>query len=288
MADNEQLFHELLTDLRDEGDELASTVEWLSEKQMSTPTPAAGWDIRRTIGHLKWTDETALRAVTDPSGFNQWLEEMLAEATPEMIDGFVDDAAEAAAKGDTQFLLSRWTSARSRLNRALSEGDPSDRAPWFGPPMSLVSMATARLMETWAHGQDIRDALEIAPRATPRLRHIAFLGFRTRAYSYSVHGLESPTVDIRVELTLPGVAAEGEGGADGELRFGPADAEQRVTGSALDFCLLVTKRRHIADLDLEVVGEQAREWLSLAQAFAGPPGTGRQPRAERPGGSYAG
>lgn len=276
MPDQNQSFQELLKDLTDEGDELASTVEWLSEKQLSTPTPAQGWDIRRTIGHLKWTDETAVMAVSDPDGFTGWLDEKLAEATPELMDTFVDDAAALASKGDPDFLLSRWSSARMNLNKAMASRAPSDRVPWFGPSMSVMSMATARMMETWAHGQDIRDALEIAPRSTPRLRHIAFLGVRTRDYAYSVHGLEPPTESFRVELVLtgPDMSSVDDGKT---LVFGPEDAREKVTGTVLDFCLLVTKRRHLADLSLEVVGAQAEQWLSIAQAFAGPPGPGRAP-----------
>ncbi len=277
MPDQNHSFQELLKDLADEGDELASTVEWLSDKQLGTPTPAQGWDIRRTIGHLKWTDETALKAVSDPDAFTSWLNEMLADAAPELMDTFVDDAAALASKGDPDFLLSRWSSARMNLNKTMAAKAPSDRVPWFGPSMSVMSMATARMMETWAHGQDIRDALEIAPRATPRLRHIAFLGVRTRDYAYSVHGLEPPTDPFRVELSLTGPDSSAAHD-DGEiLVFGPEDAHDRVSGTVLDFCLLVTKRRHLDDLSLEVVGAQAEQWLSIAQAFAGPPGPGRKP-----------
>jgi hypothetical protein len=48
-----------------------------------------------------------------------------------------------------------------------------------------------------------------------------------------------------------------------------------VTGPALDFCLLVTQRRHRDDLALETTGDDAAHWLTIAQAFAGPPGAGR-------------
>jgi uncharacterized protein (TIGR03084 family) len=141
--------------------------------------------------------------------------------------------------------------------------------PWFGPPMSPASMATARFMETWAHALDVYDALGARPEPTDRIRHVAHLGVRTRNFSFGVHELEPPAEEFRVELTAP----------SGETWvWGPADAEQRVTGSAVDFCLLVTQRAHRADTDLVAEGADAEKWLSIAQAFAGPPGEGRGPK----------
>jgi uncharacterized protein (TIGR03084 family) len=135
--------------------------------------------------------------------------------------------------------------------------------------MSAASMATARLMETWAHGVDVRDALGLPSPATPRLRAVAHLGVRTRDFAFGVHGQAPPAEPFRVELTGP----------DGEpWTWGPPDALQRVTGPALDLCLLVTQRRARADLALSAQGPDADRWLDLAQAFAGPPGAGRAPR----------
>ena len=137
---------------------------------------------------------------------------------------------------------------------------------WFGPPMSAASMATARLMETWAHGLDVADALGAPPSATARLKSIAHLGVRTRNFAYSVHGQTPPAEEFRVELTAP----------DGGLwAWGPDAAAQKVSGPALDFCYLVTQRRPRATLALTAQGADAEHWLGIAQAFAGPPGGGR-------------
>ena len=131
-------------------------------------------------------------------------------------------------------------------------------------------MATARLMETWAHGQDVADTLGLARAPTARLRHVAHIGARTRDFAYLLNGRRVPAEQFRVELSAP----------DGELwAWGPAAAAQRVTGPALDFCWLVTQRRHRSDLALRAEGAEADEWLGIAQAFAGPPGTGRGPAA---------
>jgi uncharacterized protein (TIGR03084 family) len=131
-------------------------------------------------------------------------------------------------------------------------------------------MATARLMETWAHGGDVTDALNLPPSVSPRLRAVAHLGVRTRDFAYAVRGLPVPAEPFRVELESP----------DGDTwTWGPVDAAQRITGPALDFCLRVTRRRHRADLALVAVGPDAGRWLDIAQAFAGPPGEDRLPAA---------
>ena len=130
-------------------------------------------------------------------------------------------------------------------------------------------MATARFMETWAHSLDVHEALGATPEVTDRIRHVAHLGVRTRGFSFAGHGLEAPTDELRVELVAP----------SGELwLWGPEDAEQRVGGTALDFCLLVTQRIHRDDTDLVATGADAEQWLRIAQAFAGPVGEGRAAR----------
>ncbi|MEE9278326.1 MAG: maleylpyruvate isomerase family mycothiol-dependent enzyme, partial [Dehalococcoidia bacterium] len=127
---------------------------------------------------------------------------------------------------------------------------------------------TARLMETWSHGLDIVDVVNAERPDTDRLRHVATLGIRTRAFSYVNRGLEPPHVPVYVELTAPSGAI---------WTFGEKGAPDRITGSASDFCRVVTQRRHLADTALVIVGEAAQEWMHVAQAFAGPPGPGRQP-----------
>jgi hypothetical protein len=64
-------------------------------------------------------------------------------------------------------------------------------------------------------------------------------------------------------------------GGGGTWTWGEPGAADSVRGPALDFCLAVTQRRHVADTALDVDGDAAREWMSIAQAFAGPPSNGR-------------
>ncbi|MBT2413929.1 TIGR03084 family protein [Streptomyces sp. ISL-12] len=251
----------VLDDLRAESAELDCLIAESTPAQWALATPAPGWTIAHQIAHLAWTDHSAHLAVTDPEAFRPLVEKALAAP-----GSFVDDGAADGARLPPAELLTRWRDGRAALDRALRAAPPGARFPWYGPPMSAASLVTARLMETWAHGLDVRDALGVPHTPTDRIRHIAFLGVRTRDFAHGVHGLPAPADAFRVELRAP----SGE-----RWTYGPEDAAQRVTGPALDFCLLVTQRAHRADLALRAEGPDADRWLDLAQAFAGPPGAGR-------------
>jgi uncharacterized protein (TIGR03084 family) len=253
----------LLADLRAEADALDGDVAGLEETAWLNPTPAEGWTIGHQIAHLAWTDRQALLAVTDPEGFTR-----AATAAGPVLAFAVDEAADAGATDAPERLLARWREGRTALADRLAALPDGARLPWYGPPMSAASMATARLMETWAHGVDVTEALHHPPSVSGRLRHVAHLGVRTRDFAFRQHGLTPPAEEFRVELTAP------DGGT---WTWGPEDAAQRVTGPAVDFCLRVTRRRHRADLALEAAGPDADRWLDVAQAFAGPPGAERPP-----------
>jgi uncharacterized protein (TIGR03084 family) len=158
-------------------------------------------------------------------------------------------------------LLATWRDGRTRLAQAAAAVPADARIEWYGPSMSKRSFLSARLMETWAHGQDVVDAVGAERPATDRLRHVAQLGVITRAWSYKNRGLEAPEEEVRVELAAPSGDA---------WTWGPADSANSITGPAEDFCLVVTQRRHVDDTALVTNGALAREWMEIAQAFAGP------------------
>ncbi|MDS1270518.1 TIGR03084 family metal-binding protein [Lipingzhangella sp. LS1_29] len=257
---------DILHDLRAEGASLDALVAELEAEAWRGATPADGWTIAHQIAHLAWTDEVSLLALTEPDRFPELVAQALDRA--EKGTSLVDEAAEEGTAEAPHQLLQRWRSDRERLLETLGNTDPHTRVPWFGTSMRATSMATARIMETWAHGQDVADALGVTRSPTSRLRHVAHLGVRTRDFAYAAHGLQPPPDPFRIELRAP----------DNTLwTWGPEDAEQRVTADALDFCLLVTQRRHRNDLTLTATGPDAQHWLTIAQAFAGPPGAGRAP-----------
>ena len=251
----------IVDDLRAESDALDALVAPLDPAGWAQPTPAPGWTIAHQIAHLWWTDRASLTSITDEPAFG----DLLTAANADPL-GFVDKAAEELALTPPDQLLADWRHTRAQLHTALRGVTEGRKLLWFGPPMSAASMATARLMETWAHGLDVADALGTAVAPSARLKSIAHLGVRTRDFAFTVHALTPPAEPFRVDLAAP----------DGtRWTWGPEDAEQRVTGSALDFCCLVTQRRPRAELDLVSDGAAAAQWLEIAQAFAGPPGTGR-------------
>jgi uncharacterized protein (TIGR03084 family) len=248
---------ELCRDLVAERDELLVALAGVGDWRVETP--AAGWSLRDQVSHLAAFDEAATMAITQPDQFRGHV----ADVRRAGLSVTESKRLESYTRADDEVVT--WlATAGEELVRAARAADPKVRVPWYGPEMSLASCITARIMETWAHGQDVFDALDLPRAPSPRLHHVAFIGWRAIPNSFHANGLPAPTDPIRVEV--------------GELTLRPADATNRVSGSLVDFCLLVTQRRHLADTDLTAIGPVASKWITIAQAFAGSPGPGRSPR----------
>jgi uncharacterized protein (TIGR03084 family) len=247
-----------IDDLISEQESLDTIVADLADTEWSRPTPSPGWSIADQISHLAYFDAAAVMAIETPDAFAS-----LATAlndSPAQMDELTLQRPHSVAR-----LRSLWRSGRRDLHRALRGLHAGERVSWFGPSMGAQSFVTARLMEAWAHGQDVADALETIRTPTDRLRHVAHLGYSTRAWSYLNRGLPVPAGEIAIELRAPSGAL---------WRWGPRGEMPTVSGSALDFCLVVTQRRHLDDTDLVARTGAARDWLLRAQAFAGPPTDG--------------
>lgn len=249
-------------DLVAEQDALDAVVDGRSDEQWMTPTSSEGWTVADQIGHLTYFDGAAATAITDPEAFKASITELM-KAAGSGIDETLHRHLCAAD------LLERWRANRRHLAEVASTLTEGTRVIWYGPPMSAKSFLTARLMEVWAHGQDVVDALGAERPATDRIGHIAQLGFITRAWSYTNRGMDVPAGDVRLALVAP---------SGQTWRFGADDAVDVITGPGVDFCLVVTQRRHVDDTTLEVAGDAARDWMEKAQTFAGPPSYGPPPR----------
>ncbi len=252
----------LLQDLANEQAALDILVADLREDRWAAETPFAGWTVHDSISHLAFFDGAAVLAMTDPESFREQASSL--PASEEVFEVTLERGRDMAPAD----LLAWWRRERTALLAILDGRDAKDRLQWFGPPMGVRTMATARLMETWAHGQDVVDALGLERPATGRLRHIAQLGYMTFGWSFACRRKEPPNRLIRVELDAPG----GETWA-----WGPEAADETVRGTAEDFCLVVTQRRHPYDTGLEWNGPATEQWLLCAQAFAGPPTYGPRP-----------
>lgn len=205
----------MVEDLRAESEALDALVAPLQPERWADPTPAPGWTIAHQIGHLLWTDRVALIAVTDEPGFADVLAGAAADPT-----GFVDKGAEELAALAPAELLADWRTTRRRLHEELLGVTAGRKLPWFGPPMSAASMATARLMETWAHGLDVADALGVTRPATDRLRSIAHLGSAPAT---------SPSPST---ISRPRPNRSWSNCADPAVTFGPGDRRRLTNGSA--------------------------------------------------------
>jgi uncharacterized protein (TIGR03084 family) len=250
---------DLADDLAAESAELRAMLAGLDAAGWRRDTPAEGWTIADQVSHLAYFDDAAVRSAVEPDAFRAELEGA-SVVDPDAIAARYRDLSGAE-------LLAWFDRSRERLVETFRGLDLGLRVPWFGPAMSAASALTARIMETWAHGQDVADALGVVRVPSARLRHVAHIGVGARAFSYAVHGRAMPDVPVRVELAAP----------DGSVwTWGPPDAADRISGPALDFALLITQRRHRDDLALAVTGPAAREWVEIGQAFAGKAGTGRR------------
>ena len=262
MADRWQ---KLVEDLYQERLANEAALTGLSAGAWDNPSPAEGWLLRDCVVHLAETDDNATRQVEDrdkpppaPTG-----------RRGRRPDGVLTTAMASWRRREPADVLRWYREANDRLFAALRSLTGEERLRWAGRPMSAMSFTSARLMEHWSHGLDIHDAAGVPSTDTDRLESIARLGWMTRDYAYMAHDMTPPETPLRVELASPSGAT---------WAYGPEDAPDRVTGTAGDFCRVVTQRIHPSDTALVATGPHAAEFLGIAQAFAGPPGAGRSPK----------
>lgn len=249
----------LCAEVRDEYIELANLVEAMTPEQWQLVTKFYGWTPFDEIAHLLFFDERGLLAASDAEAFAA----DTADITRQLMKGREISAIARDCYGrlDGAALASQWRTCFERLVSKLEALDPKARLPWYGPQMSARSFATARMMEVWAHGQDIFDVLGKRRAPTARLKHIAHIGFTT--FGWTFVNRKRPVPD-----SVPHVALTGPDGST--WTWGEPSTSNFVSGNAEDFCLVVTQRRNVADTGLRY-GGSAAQWLPIAQCFAGPP-----------------
>jgi uncharacterized protein (TIGR03084 family) len=252
---------EMLSELAAEHMSMDGVVADLEPAAWDLVTPAAPWSVRDQISHLAFFDEMASQSALSPEAFMASINSMAEDG----LEVYMDRPLRRGREMEPAQVLDWWRGARVAVLDAFARVDPDARLPWYGPPMRARSSLVARMMETWAHGLDITDALGVSRRPTRRLFHIADLGVRTFRFSFENRGLSAPEGKVRVALTLP----------EGDSRVWNEEAPDSITGPVEDFCLVITQRRHIDDTTLMIEGATARRWMELAQVFAGPPGPGR-------------
>jgi uncharacterized protein (TIGR03084 family) len=255
----------LIDDLRAEQEDLDRLLAGLDEPSWDIVTPAEPWTIRDTVSHLAFFDEKETQAISDPEAFANEINERLTAG----IDSYMAVGIDRGRSMTAPQVLDWWRTARAAELKAFAGVDPDAQLPWYGPPMKAPSAVIARLMETWAHGHDVAEAVGITRTPTDRLFHIAELGVKTFSWSYLNRGLEVPVERVRVALHGP----------SGNTRVWNEAMSESIAGPVDEFCLVVAQRRNYRDTALVIEGDVARSWMEVAQIFAGPPGPGRPPRS---------
>jgi len=254
---------DVFADLAAEGDALGAIMTGLDASQWALKTPAPGWTIKHQVAHMASIFHIAGLAGSDPDAFVA----MTAGADKD-FDAAVFALLTPYLAASNADLAARWRAELDAAVTALAALPPDQMVPWVARSLPVRVLACAGLMELFAHGQDIADTVGAHRENTDRIGHLAWFATRNRDFGYQVRGLTPPADEFRYELTAPSGAV---------WEFGPADAKQRITGPAADFCLLVTRRRHRDDLGVRATGTDADQWLDIAQAYRGSPGPGRRP-----------
>ena len=255
----------VITDLTADADELDRLVADIDASQWQLPTPAEGWTVKHQVGHLAFIFAIAGMAAGEPEAFAAMTAQVGTE--PGRFDAAVNGALADYLDDPTDLLLTRWRQAKDTAIKALAAVPADSIVPWLVNPLPPAVLGCAGMMELFAHGQDIADGLGVEREFTDRIGNITGFAVRTWDFGYQSRKLAPPARPFRFELTAPSGAL---------WTFGPEDATDRVSGPAVDFCLLTTRRRHRDDLAITAQGAEADSWLDIAQCYRGPAGPGRR------------
>jgi uncharacterized protein (TIGR03084 family) len=247
-------------DFRAEADELHTVLAALRDADWGRPTLFKAWTVNDIVQHLHESDMMAAASVADSESFASLRAEIQALRDGGMTR--IEATRHRLGHLTGRRLLERWRQQMDDLCDRLSAMPPETRLTWFGPDMGVRMFATARQMETWAHGQAIYDLMGVARLPTDRLRNIAEIGARTYGWTFANRSIPLPGPPPHLRLAAPSGTT---------WEWNDPSVDNIVEGSALDFCQIVTQVRNVADTSLKVTGEPARKWMSLAQCFAGPP-----------------
>jgi len=247
-------------DLIAEAEELHGFLRTLDEADWSRETGFMGWTPWDVVAHLHFFDLVSLRSLEGREAFTRRRDELVARMTTGETSSQI--ARRELGPLPPRELVARWNATCRDMATQLGASEPDRRLPWFGPDMGVRMFTTARLMETWAHGQEIYDLKRVERVPTDRLRHICVIGVRTFEWTFLNRGLEVPGPPPQVRLRAPSGAI---------WEWNEKSQSGRIEGDALDFCQVVTQVRNVADTALDVKGDVATRWMSIAQCFAGGP-----------------
>jgi uncharacterized protein (TIGR03084 family) len=246
-------------DFRDESESLYRLLASLSDDEFNAPTQFKQWTPNDVLGHLHTWNCAASLSLTDENDFPAFMKNVMRAFESSDMRGFERDWCKGLSG---KALLEAWWEFCVHVSKRFESAEPKARVKWVGPDMSVRSSITARLMETWAHGQSLYDLLGVQRQDSDRIKNIAILGVNTFGWAYKNRGLAIPDAVPLVRLTAP---------SGDTWEWNAEDTMDCIEGSATEFCQVVTQVRNVADTTLTVRGETAAQWMSIAQCFAGPP-----------------
>ncbi|NRB03421.1 MAG: TIGR03084 family protein [Rhodobacteraceae bacterium] len=246
-------------DFQAESDALYALLSSASDADFDQPTQFKGWTIGHVIGHLHMWNHAADLSLAGGDGFKAFMADVFVEFQNSNLRTFEERWLDGLAG---RALLEEWQGLYTGVAERFSQADPKARVAWAGPDMSVRSSITARLMETWAHGQEIYDHMGVTRVDHDRIKNIAVLGINTFGWTFKNRKRDVPEVMPQVRLTAPSGAV---------WVWNDEVTSDVIAGSATEFCQVVTQTRNIADTGLAVTGDVAAEWMAIAQCFAGAP-----------------
>jgi uncharacterized protein (TIGR03084 family) len=246
-------------DFRDESEALYELLEPLKDEDFERVTQFKEWKINDVLTHLHMWNWAADLTLQDSEAFGEFLRQVASHLVKDPLREFENEWIKGLKNRE---LLNEWHAFCLAMSDRYAAADPKTRVKWAGPDMSVRSKITARLMETWAHGQEVYDVLGVKRVDKDRVKNIAMLGVNTFHWTFACRGLETLGKAPYVKLTAP---------SGDTWEWNEPSEEDRVEGFATEFCQVVTQVRNIADTDLNVKGDVATRWMSMAQCFAGPP-----------------
>ena len=246
-------------DFKNESEALFELINELSDDQLYRQTQFKNWTINDIITHLHMWNWAADLSLNDESALLEFIGQVKSKIPQIGMRKFETDWINGLAG---QALVSRWREYYTEMAARWVDADPRIRLKWAGPDMSVLSSITARLMETWAHGQAVYDQLGVKRVDTDRIHNIAVLGVNTFKWTFLNRNWTVPDHVPCVVLAAP----SGE-----RWSWNESNLDNRISGSATEFCQVVTQTRNIADTQLKVSGPVAERWMANAQCFAGTP-----------------
>lgn len=244
-------------DFKEESNSLHRLLADKTDKELAMETQFKGWTINNVIGHLHMWNHAADLSLRNGDEFKAFYRSIggtpLRQFETNWLEGLQGQA-----------LLTAWRTFYLEMAERFSEVDPKRRVQWAGPDMSVRSSITARLMETWAHGQEVFDTFGVVRKDEDRVKNVAVLGVNTYGWTFANRSIDVPGDMPYLRLRAP----------SGEIwEWGEVDEASLIEGDASEFCQVVTQTRNIGDTSLKVVGETATRWMEIAQCFAGGPET---------------